>query len=161
MERQMKTIAYIALGSNIGDKGGTLMSALKMMSDVPGIEVRRISQFIATAPVGGPEDQPEYLNAAAEIETTLSPPELLAALQAIEKSLGRDRAVEQRWGPRTCDLDILLMGDIVVDTPPLTIPHPRMHERLFVLQPLSTIAPHAIHPVLGKTIAELLTEVSK
>ncbi len=155
----MMQIAYIALGSNLGDRGDTLMAAVKKLSAAAGIEVRRISQFISTEPVGGPPDQPKYLNAAAEIQTTLGPQELLAALHEIEQSLGRDRAAEQRWGPRTCDLDILLIGELVMETAELTIPHPRMHERRFVLEPLAQIAPNAMHPVLKKTVVQLLCEL--
>ncbi len=155
----MMQIAYIALGSNLGDRGEMLLATVKKLAAAAGIEVRRISQFISTEPVGGPPDQPKYLNAAAEIQTTLSPQELLAALHEIEQSLGRDRTAEQRWGPRTCDLDILLIGELVMDTAELTIPHPRMHERRFVLEPLAQIAPKVVHPVLKKTVSQLLCEL--
>jgi len=148
------------MGSNIGDRGDTLMRAVKLLSEAEGVAVRRLSQFVRTEPVGGPADQPVYFNGAVEVAVELSPRELLAALQDIERQLGRDRTREQRWGPRTCDLDILLMGETVIDEEPdLVIPHPRMHERAFVLEPLSTIAPEAVHPVLGKTISEMLDDV--
>jgi len=151
-------IAYIALGGNVGDRGRNLMSALKMLDRVPGVDVRVVSQLIETDPVGGPEGQPKFLNGAAEVRTTLSPHELLAALHEIEAALGRDRTNEEPWGPRTCDLDLLVMGSICLDGDDLKLPHPHMHERLFVLRPMAQIAPDLIHPVLKKTIVELLIE---
>ncbi|HUS90676.1 MAG TPA: 2-amino-4-hydroxy-6-hydroxymethyldihydropteridine diphosphokinase [Phycisphaerae bacterium] len=153
-----ETSAYIGLGSNLGDRGKTLLEALKRIDELEGVEVRKTSQFVRTEPVGGPDDQDWYLNAAAELRTRLGPPELLAALQDIERSLGRRREREQRWGPRTCDLDILLMGELVLEADELTVPHPRMHERLFVLRPLASIAAQEVHPVLGKSVLELLLE---
>lgn len=158
-----KQIAYIAMGSNLGDRAATLLAAAKMLAGLDGVRVQKISGMIETEAVGGPEDQPAYLNAAAEIETTLAPRQLLRALHEVEAALGRDRRAGQRWGQRTCDLDILLMGKIVAESPELTIPHPRMHERLFVLRPLAEIAPGAVHPKLGLTVVEMLAaaEVAK
>lgn len=155
----MARTAYIALGSNLGDTSRTLLAALKRMDHAAGIHIVKVSTFIQSKPVGGPSGQDNYLNAVAQIETTLEPLELLAALQDIERALGRDRSREQRWGPRTCDLDSVLMEDVALDTPALTIPHPRMHQRAFVLQPLNEIAPQAMHPVLKKTVARLLSEL--
>ena len=151
--------AYIALGANQGKRALTLMRAVKMLDDVGGLQVKQISSLIETKPVGGPADQGNYINGVVEIRTDLAPRDLLAALQDIETALGRDRTAEQRFGPRTCDLDILLFGETVMDTDELTLPHPRMCERQFVLAPLAEIAPWAVHPVRGKTAADLLDEL--
>lgn len=156
----MKRItAYIALGSNIGNRGQTLRDALDMMRRADGITLKRVSNLIETRPVGGPADQGDYLNGVAEIDTTLTPHELLATLQSIESALGRDRENELRWGPRTCDLDIIYYDDEVIDTPELTVPHPRMHERSFVLGPLESIAPQIRHPLTFLTPGEMLQKL--
>jgi len=123
------------------------------MRGVPGLEVRRVSSYYPTAPVGGPP-QDEFLNAVAEVRTTLAPYELLHALHRIEDELGRTREV--RWGPRTIDLDIILLGGTVMDEPRLIIPHPLMHQREFVLRPLCELAPDVLNPLLQRTAAELL-----
>ena len=151
-------LGYIALGSNIGDRGKNIRTALGLMRQVPGLAVRRVSAFRNTKPVGGPP-QGDYLNAVAEIDTDLPPRTLLSELQKIENRIGRTRDVH--WGPRTIDLDIVLLGDLVVDEPDLKIPHPLMHTRQFVLEPLCELAPDAMHPVLHRTAAELLNECMK
>jgi 2-amino-4-hydroxy-6-hydroxymethyldihydropteridine diphosphokinase len=148
--------AYIGLGSNLGAKRENLKKALGILDACEGISVKKVSSFIETEPVGGPGGQDNYINGAAELETTLEPVGLLRVLRSVEASLDRDRSTEERWGPRTCDLDILLMGDIVMDTPDLTIPHARMASRRFVLQPLAQIAPDAIDPVTGLSAVGML-----
>ena len=145
--------AYIALGSNIGDREKNLNSAIEMLKQKDGVEVTAVSSYINTAPVGY-TDQPDFLNAVVEATTTLSPQELLLVCSDIEKDLKRERIIH--WGPRTIDLDVLLYDDLVLNDPNLIIPHPRMHEREFVLKPLKEIAPKAFHPVLGKTIEDII-----
>ena len=156
----MSVTAYISLGSNMGEKARTLIKAVKMIDEISGVEVKRISQFIKTAPVGGPAGQEDYLNGVTEIVTDLAPERLLDELQWIERRLGRDRDSQVRWGPRTCDLDILLMGELVIKTQRLTIPHARLTRRKFVLAPLAQIAPDVVEPVSGKTAGDLLDELS-
>jgi 2-amino-4-hydroxy-6-hydroxymethyldihydropteridine diphosphokinase len=150
--------AYIALGSNVGDRRATLDSALACLRAADGVTVTAVSSFVETEPVGPP--QRPYLNAAAELRTTLDPGVLLDLLHAVESSHGRDRGGETRWGPRRLDLDLLLYGERVIDEPGLTVPHPRMHERRFVLGPLAQIAPHAVHPARGRTVQWLLAALS-
>lgn len=145
-------IAYIALGSNIGNREENLNIAIEMLKQNEGVEVTLVSSFINTEPVGFTE-QPDFLNAVVEVKTSLCPYKLLEICFDIEKNLKRERIIH--WGPRTIDLDILLYEDLVLNDADLTIPHPRMHEREFVLKPLKEIAPKALHPVLKKTIEDI------
>ncbi len=147
--------AAIALGSNLGDRQAHLELALDAIARTPNITLASHSQFYETVAVGPP--QPNYLNACVLISTQLTPEELLNTLLQIELQLGRIR--RERWGPRTLDLDILLFADQVIRRPELQIPHPRMHERAFVLVPLAEIAPHWVEPVSGLAIAQLLDAV--
>ncbi|MEM9485425.1 MAG: 2-amino-4-hydroxy-6-hydroxymethyldihydropteridine diphosphokinase [Cyanobacteria bacterium P01_F01_bin.116] len=145
----------IALGSNLGDSEQTIETALVRLNQIDGMELVARSQLYKTAPVGPP--QPSYINACAIVQTRFSPEQVLQVLLTTEASFGRIR--RQRWGPRTLDLDLLLYGDLVIDTPTLTLPHPRMHERAFVLVPLEEIASDWRHPVRQQTVKKLLEQV--
>jgi 2-amino-4-hydroxy-6-hydroxymethyldihydropteridine diphosphokinase len=153
----MPATAYIALGSNLGDRQDYLDRALQALQEHPRITVSQVSTTHETAPVGGPPGQGPFLNAAAELQTDLDPIELLDVLMDIEHQLGRVRG--ERYGPRTIDLDLLLYDDLVLEEPRLTLPHPRMTERTFVLAPLCEIAPDVVHPVLKRRMRELLAEL--
>ena len=141
------TRAYVGLGGNLGDRAGMLRAALELLAAESGVEVAAVSAFRETDPVGF-ADQPRFLNAAAAVETELSARWLLDRLLAIEVRLGRSRE-GPRFGPRTIDLDLLVFGDEVIDEPGLTVPHPRLHERLFALEPLAEIDPELVLPGLG------------
>jgi 2-amino-4-hydroxy-6-hydroxymethyldihydropteridine diphosphokinase len=141
------TTAWIGLGSNLGDREGYLRRALDALDSDPATEVAAISTFLETEPVGF-LDQPHFLNAAARVETELGPRQLLERLLAVEFQLGRTRD-GPRFGPRTIDLDLLLFGDEVVDEPGLRVPHPRLHERRFVLEPLAELDPGLVVPGHG------------
>ena len=134
------TRAYVALGSNLGDREGTLRSALEALAAEPGIDVVAVSRFYDTEPVGY-VDQPRFLNGAAALETELPARELLERLLAVELRFGRSREDVPPQGPRTIDLDLLLYGDAEIDEPGLRVPHPRLHERRFVLEPLADLDP--------------------
>ncbi|MBD1930676.1 MULTISPECIES: 2-amino-4-hydroxy-6-hydroxymethyldihydropteridine diphosphokinase [Cyanophyceae] len=149
------TKSAIALGSNLGDSRAILTAALEILDETPGITVIARSSWYQTAPIGPP--QPNYLNGCALLDVKLTPQELLETLLRIEAQFGRIR--KERWGARTLDLDILLFDDVILDTPTLEIPHPRMGERAFVLVPLAEIAPDWIEPVSGKAIAQLVQAV--
>lgn len=144
-------IAYIALGSNLGDKEKNLRRALLLLTQ-QGVEVVRVSSFLSTEPYGV-TDQPQFLNAVACVRTSLAPLALLDVLLATELAMGRVRL--RHWGERNIDLDLLLYEDVVLDMPRLRLPHPDMQNRDFVLLPLAEIAPELKHPTLQKTIWEL------
>ncbi|MEI7703650.1 MAG: 2-amino-4-hydroxy-6-hydroxymethyldihydropteridine diphosphokinase [Deltaproteobacteria bacterium] len=146
--------AYVAVGSNLGDRWARLAEAARALRAAPGVAVVRGSRVWDTAPVGPP--QPRYLNAVLELETTRTPASLLALLLAVERGAGRIRNL--RWGPRTLDLDLLLLGDRVVRAPGLTVPHPELARRRFVLAPLAELAPELRVPGSGATVAALLEE---
>jgi 2-amino-4-hydroxy-6-hydroxymethyldihydropteridine diphosphokinase len=144
------TSAYLALGANLGDRLEQLREAVRLLAATEGVEVVRSSRVFETEPVGPP--QPAYLNAVIEVRTTLEPRRLLEAAQAVEGALGRVRA--ERWGPRTIDVDILTFDDRTVDEPDLEIPHPRMHERGFVLVPLGELDGDPMLPG-GRRLSEI------
>ena len=148
--------AYIAIGSNLGNKEENLNNSIEEIESHKAIKVTNISNFIETEPVGYLE-QDKFLNGAIEVKTLLTPKQLIRYLLHIELELKRERIV--KWGPRTIDLDVLLYDDIITFDEEIIIPHPRMHERFFVLKPLSEIAPFVVHPLLKKRIINLLEEL--
>jgi 2-amino-4-hydroxy-6-hydroxymethyldihydropteridine diphosphokinase len=148
--------AAIGLGSNLGDSLTILKTALDILNNTPGIVINAISSWYQTVPIGPP--QPNYINGCVLLEVQQTPQELLEILLGIETQLGRVR--QERWGARTLDLDILLIDDLILNTSNLVIPHPAMTERGFVLVPLAEIAPHWIHPVMGKSISILINTIN-
>ena len=149
--RPRESVVYLSLGSNLGDRRANLEQALRRLAETPGVRITRVSRRYRSAPLGVTE-QPEFLNLAAEARTSLAAVELLRAAKGIERDMGR--ASGQCWGPRVIDIDILLYDAVHMDTPELTLPHPRMAERGFVLVPLAEIAPHLRLPD-GQQVAEL------
>ena len=150
--------AYIGLGANLGDREATLRRAVQLLGEAEGVTVLAVSSFIETEPWGY-ADQPWFLNAAAELETALRPHALLALLLDVEQRLGRVRGSDHpRYGPRLVDLDLLVLGDLVLDEPGLQLPHPRLHERLFALAPLAELAPGLVVPGHGP-VADMLAGV--
>lgn len=150
--------AYIALGSNMGDRESYLNNAVKALDTVKGCSVKKVSRFIETPPYGV-TDQDDFLNGCLELRTLLPPGELLEELHRIEKQAGRERIV--RWGPRTLDMDIIFYDDLIIEDAKLCIPHVEMHKRKFVLEPLCEIAPYKRHPVYGNTVWEMNQDLIK
>jgi len=151
------TRAYVALGSNLGDREATLRAAVEALAGEPGIDVVAVSRFVDTEPVGY-LDQPRFLNGAVALDTTLSARELLEVLLAVERRFGRVREDVPAQGPRTLDLDLLLFGEAEIDEPGLRVPHPRLHERRFVLEPLRDLDPALEVPGRGR-VEEILARL--
>lgn len=148
--------AYISIGSNIGDKKKNIEESIERIKNIKEIRVSKISTLIETAP-WGVEDQEEFLNGAIEIDTILSPKELIRTLLKIESDMKRERIL--RWGPRIIDLDVIFYDDLISSDEEIILPHPRMEERLFVLEPLNEIAPYMLHPIRNKRVFELLSDI--
>lgn len=155
----MASLALISLGSNLGDRKSLLEHAVASLAETFGVVVLAVSSAHETAPIGGPEGQGPFLNAAAALETTLDPFALHRVLLDLERQAGRDRRV--RWGARTLDLDLILFDDRIIDTTDLTVPHPRMAVRRFVLAPLAEVAPDAVDPLTGRKVADLLDNLDR
>ena len=144
---------FVALGSNIGDRLGFLQKAMDALGSAPGFEVRTVSSVYETEPVGK-RDQRQFLNAAVELNSLMSPEDALANLKQIEQAVGR--TLSERWGPREIDLDLIYVQDLVVDRPELVLPHPEVANRRFVLTPLAEIAPEFVDPLRKRSLSELL-----
>lgn len=148
---------YLGLGSNLGDRAGAVRESVDLLSAAGDIVLRRMSSLYVTEPWGN-ENQPDFVNAVAEIDTTLGPEDLLARAKSIEDRMGREK--RERWGPREIDVDLLLYGDEVVYTRDLRIPHPGIEERAFVLVPLLELSPDLTHPATGRRLAESLERLT-
>ena len=149
---------FVGVGSNEGERLEHISKAVRAIGFIEDVRLVQMATIMETEPVGGPPQGP-YLNTVVELHTELSPGALLTALKAIERQLGR-KPTPQRWAPRPIDLDLLLYDDLVMQEPGLSLPHPRMHERRFVLEPLAQLAPETIHPALKQPISTLLERVS-
>jgi 2-amino-4-hydroxy-6-hydroxymethyldihydropteridine diphosphokinase len=150
--------AFIALGANVGDRRHNISAAIQKLKQSEGVEVVRVSKLIENPAIGMGDDAPPFLNGVAQISTTLGSHALLHRLLEIEKEMGRER--RERWEPRVIDLDLLLYGNQIISSQELIVPHPLMHERRFVLEPLAEIAPDVVHPTLQMTIAGLLQNLT-
>ena len=155
------TLAYVGLGSNLGERDSIMRAALVELDSLPQVKVERVSSFVENPAVGGPPGQPAFLNACAELRTSLAPSELLFAMHAIEQRHGRRRGEAVRDGPRTLDLDLLLYGSLVIDRPDLCVPHPRLEQRWFVLKPLAQLIPMERLPRSGLSVSEALERVER
>ncbi|MCD6527848.1 MAG: 2-amino-4-hydroxy-6-hydroxymethyldihydropteridine diphosphokinase [Desulfuromonas sp.] len=156
MADEKKVEAYIGFGANMGHCRPTFVRARQQFAE-HGVRVLASSPLYQTAPLGGPPGQPDYLNAVIQVETRLDVEALLRLCLDLELQAGRERL--ERWGPRTLDLDLLLYGDTLIDTPFLQLPHPRLHQRRFVLEPLCQLAAELVHPRLHQTIKTLLAQL--
>ena len=154
--------AHLALGSNVGDRGDAIRDAVDQLASLEATRILGRSRLLVTKAVGGPAGQPDFLNAAVLVDTGLEPHALLDAVHGIEQTHGRprDRQGEERWGPRTLDIDIVFFADVVLCDSRLTLPHPRAAQREFVLRPIADLAPEYLHPVEGRTVAELLDDLA-
>ena len=157
MTMPIKSRVFLALGGNLGEPRQAFAAAARKLQHHPQVKLVAAAPLYRTPPVGGPADQPDYLNTVIELETDLSPQQLLAFCRKIEDAAGRTRSVH--WGARTLDLDILFYAQHVITTPELTLPHPRLQQRHFVLLPLADLAADFIHPQLQASIAELLAQL--
>jgi len=151
----------VALGSNLGDRRAHLDGAVAALAVADGVRVLRVSPWVETRAEGGPAGQPDFLNGCLEAETTLSPADFLWLLQRVETQFGRDRRREVPQGPRTLDLDLLFYGDETIARPGLVVPHPRLEERVFVLEPLSALVPERVLARCGRTVRERLGELRR
>ncbi|MCK5270530.1 MAG: 2-amino-4-hydroxy-6-hydroxymethyldihydropteridine diphosphokinase, partial [Sedimentisphaerales bacterium] len=153
--------AYIALGSNLGNRSENISEALHLLDTIPEITIVKVSSLIETAPAGGPKGQNNYINGVVEILSRISAEQLLELMQSVETRLGRPAQQNRpKWSPRTIDLDLLLFGSEIIDTPLLMVPHPLMHQRRFVMAPLVELAPDLTHPVLGRSMRKILDSLT-